>query len=121
MASSRCLATEWGRYNVLLNTTSKSNASIAACLTILSYMVTAVISASEAMRYLNSLFNWVNVFIATIILLTFFLLLVIMGITESAIVATIIFITHLAAMVLLILTAGSFVLTKGWDVAQANF
>jgi hypothetical protein len=61
-----------GAYNVLLNTTSKSNASIAACLTILSYMVTAVISASEAMRYLNSLFNWINVFIATIILLTFF-------------------------------------------------
>jgi amino acid transporter len=110
-----------GAYNVLLNTTSKSNASIAACLTILSYMVTAVISASEAMRYLNSLFAWVNVFIATIILLTIFLLLVSMGITESAIVATIIFITHLAAMVLLILSAGSFVLTKGWDVAQTNF
>src|SRR5437868_6787515 len=46
-----------GAYNVLLNTTSKSNASIAACLTILSYMVTAVISASEAMHYLHSLFS----------------------------------------------------------------
>lgn len=46
-----------GAYNVLLNTTSKSNASIAACLTILSYMATAVISASEAMNYLHSLFS----------------------------------------------------------------
>ena len=44
-----------GAYNVLLNTTSKSNASVAACLTILSYMATAVISASEAMHYLHTL------------------------------------------------------------------
>src|SRR4051794_10135154 len=110
-----------GAYNVLLNTTSKSNASIAACLTILSYMVTAVISASEAMHYLHSLFSFVNVFIATIILLTLFLLLVIMGITESAIVATIIFITHLATMALLIISGIWFVATHGWDIADVNF
>jgi amino acid transporter len=110
-----------GAYNVLLNTTSKSNASIAACLTILSYMVTAVISASEAMHYLHSLFHLVNVFIATIILLTIFLLLVIMGITESAIVATIIFITHLASMAILIISAGWFVFNNGWDIANTNF
>ena len=35
-----------GAYNALLNTTSKSLASMAACLTLLSYMATAVISAS---------------------------------------------------------------------------
>ena len=46
-----------GAYNVLLNTTSKSNASVAACLTILSYMATAVISASEAMHYLHESVN----------------------------------------------------------------
>ena len=40
-----------GAYNALLNTTSKFRASIAACLTILSYMATAVISANEAMHY----------------------------------------------------------------------
>src|SRR6478736_7292989 len=45
-----------GAYNVLLNTTSKSNASVAACLTILSYMATAVISASEAMHYLQQIY-----------------------------------------------------------------
>lgn len=110
-----------GAYNVLLNTTSKSNASVAACLTILSYMVTAVLSASEAMHYLHSLLHSINVFIATIVLLSLFLLLVIMGITESAIVATIIFVTHLATMVLLIISAGWFVLGNGWDIAHANF
>ncbi len=45
-----------GAYNALLNTTSKFRASIAACLTILSYMATAVISANEAMHY-SSLFE----------------------------------------------------------------
>ena len=34
-----------GAYNALLNTTSKRVASLAACLTLLSYMATAVISA----------------------------------------------------------------------------
>jgi hypothetical protein len=37
-----------GAYNVLLNTTSKIVASLAACLTILSYTATAVVSASES-------------------------------------------------------------------------
>src|SRR3954452_16629450 len=68
-----------GAYNVLLNTTSKTNASVAACLTILSYMATAVISASEAMQYLHSLIGSVHVITATIILLTVFMVLVIMG------------------------------------------
>ena len=44
-----------GAYNALLNTTSKFRASVAACLTILSYMATAVISASEAMHYAHTL------------------------------------------------------------------
>ncbi len=110
-----------GAYNVLLNTTSKSNASIAACLTILSYMVTAVISASEAMQYLHSLFSFVNVIMATVILLSLFLLLVIAGITESAIVATIIFITHLCTMALLIISGVWFVMSNGLNIAHTNF
>ena len=44
-----------GAYNALLNTTSKFRASIAACLTILSYMATAVLSANEAIHYLAEL------------------------------------------------------------------
>ncbi len=110
-----------GAYNVLLNTTSKSNASVAACLTILSYMVTAVISASEAMQYLHILFPSIHVFIATIVLLTLFLLLVIMGITESAIVATIIFITHIITMLALIISGFMFAAKDGFNIANINF
>lgn len=110
-----------GAYNVLLNTTSKSNASVAACLTILSYMATAVISATEAMKYLHSIFSFVPVIIATMVLLIIFLILTISGISESAIVAIVIFIVHLAVMLLLILSAIYYVAVNGFDIASVNF
>jgi len=110
-----------GAYNVLLNTTSKSNASVAACLTILSYMATAVISASEAMHYLQSLVSWLPIVYATIGLLTVFLLLTIMGLSESAIVAVVIFIIHLTAMFTLIGSGVWFISQFGLDQLIANF
>ncbi len=110
-----------GAYNILLNTTSKGNASVAACLTILSYMVTAVISAIEAMKYLHSIFPVFPVIVATMVLLTIFLILTISGITESAMVATIIFIVHLSVMALLILSAIYYVMMNGFGLASINF
>lgn len=110
-----------GAYNVLLNTTSKSNASVAACLTILSYMATAVISATEAMHYLHSIFHQVPVFLATIGLLLFFLFLTILGISESSVVAIVIFIIHMLTMALLIIAGIWFVATHGLDVFTVNF
>ena len=44
-----------GAYNCLLNSTSKLTASLAACITILSYIATAVISAKTAVEYLHHL------------------------------------------------------------------
>ena len=95
-----------GAYNALLNTTSKRTASLAACLTLLSYMATAVISATEAMHYVNHLWQGLPVMYAAAGLLAFFMGLTIMGIGESAIVAVIIFLTHLATLSLLILVGG---------------
>ena len=46
-----------GAYNVLLNTTSKKSAAVAVCLSILSYMATAVVSASSAMAYLQYIYH----------------------------------------------------------------
>lgn len=91
-----------GAYNALLNTTSKYRASIAACLTILSYMATAVISANEAMHYLHSLWHSLPVIPATVALLAFFMVLSIIGITESAVVAVGIFLFHMTSMALLL-------------------
>jgi amino acid transporter len=110
-----------GAYNVLLNTTSKRNAAVAACLTILSYMATAVLSASEAMHYLHTLVHSLPVMLATVGLLAFFLLLTIMGISESAKVAIIIFLTHLASLTLLVAVTGWYLFSHGFDTMVANF
>jgi len=110
-----------GAYNVLLNTTSKSNASLAACLTILSYMATAVLSASEAMKYLHSVFPVFPVIVATMVLLFLFLILTISGIGESSIVAIIIFLTHLTVILLIIGSSVFFLIGKGFDIASVNF
>lgn len=110
-----------GAYNVLLNTTNKTNASIAACLTILSYMATAVISSTEAMHYLHSLFHGLPVMLATIVVLTIFLLLTIGGIGESSVVAVVIFILHLSSMAFLLIGGGWYLLNNGLEQAQLNF
>ncbi len=110
-----------GAYNVLLNTTTKSNASVAACLTILSYMATAVISASEAMHYLHEIVKSLPVLYATLGLLFLFLLLNIMGISESAKVALVIFIFHLTSMLVLIVSAFIFLFNHGTEILQQNY
>jgi amino acid transporter len=109
-----------GAYNALLNTTSKFKASIAACLTILSYMATAVISASEAMHYVHTIWHSLPVIGATIVVLAFFMLLTIIGITESARVAIIIFIFHLGTLTLLLVVGVAFVTTHGIDTFNLN-
>ncbi|GAB3243738.1 hypothetical protein GCM10027346_40810 [Hymenobacter seoulensis] len=110
-----------GAYNVLLNTTSKRNAALAACLTILSYMATAVLSANEAMHYLHTLVHSLPIILATIGLLGLFLILTILGISESAKVAVLIFITHLLSLTLLVGVTGWYLATHGLDTLLANF
>jgi amino acid transporter len=90
-----------GTYTVLLNTTNKKLAAGAACLTLLSYIATAVISASEAVHYAHHLFNDFNILWATVALLGFFALLNLIGIGESAAVALGIFLLHLVTLTLL--------------------
>ena len=110
-----------GAYNALLNTTSKRLASLAACLTLLSYMATAVISASEASHYAQKLWHSLPVTPATIALLATFMGLTIVGIGESSKVAIAIFITHLVTLTLLIVVGVSFLAVHGVQVLVDNF
>jgi amino acid transporter len=115
-----------GTYTLLLNTTNKKMAAIAACLTILSYIATAVISASEAMHYAHHLWHDINITLATITLLGFFAFLNLIGITESAKVALAIFIFHIFTLILLSASASYFVimdpsiLTSNWQNPLPN-
>ena len=110
-----------GAYNALLNTTSKSVASLAATLTLLSYMATAVISASEAMHYVHTMFNGLPIIWATIGLLLFFMILTITGIGESSKVAVVICITHLIALTILVIAGGIYISSHGFDVLESNY
>jgi amino acid transporter len=109
-----------GAYNALLNTTSKSMASMAATLTILSYMATAVISASEAMHYAHDLWSSWPVMIATFSLLLLFMGITILGIGESSKVAVVIFVFHLTSLSLLSFFCGSYLIQNGFGVFIAN-
>lgn len=110
-----------GAYNALLNTTKKSTASFAATLTVLSYMATAVISASEAVKYAHSLWQGIPIVSATICLLVVFMGLVILGIGESSKVAIVIFIFHLASLVILCFFCIYFLFDNGFDILIENF
>ncbi len=90
-----------GAYNALLNTSSKFKASIAACMTILSYIATAVISAKTAVEY-ASLVVPLPILPVTVCVLGAFALLAILGISESARVALVIFVFHMLTLVVLV-------------------
>ena len=109
-----------GAYNCLLNSTTKYSAAIAACLTILSYIATAVISAKTAVSYLHSLLPVIEPLSATVAVLFIFAFLNIVGIGESAMVALGIFVLHIFTMtVLCVFGLSRFV--QGVDILQANW
>ena len=110
-----------GAYNALLNTTSKQLASVAATLTLLSYMATAVISANEAMHYLHHLFPAMPILIATVVLLGLFALLVIGGISESSKVAIGIFLFHLVSLFVLSLFIFNYFIFNGFSQFVENW
>lgn len=110
-----------GAYNALLNTTKKSTASFAASLTVLSYMATAVISASEAVKYAHSIWEFIPIIPTTIGLLLFFMGLVILGISESSRVAIVIFIFHLISLTLLCTFCLYFFFENGFETLINNF
>lgn len=109
-----------GAYNALLNTTSKSLASLAATLTLLSYMATAVLSANEAMHYAHIVFENLPIVIATIVLLGIFMGLSIIGIGESSKVTIAIFIFHLTSLVILTSFTVFYLFQNGFEVFFQN-
>ena len=108
-----------GAYNCLLNATSRFTASLAACMTILSYIATAVISAKTAVEYLHHLIPAFPVIPSTIGILALFALLTIVGITESALVALIIFLFHMVTLACFCLL-GFVNIPERLDIAKAN-
>ncbi len=102
-----------GAYNVLLNTTTKAKASVAACLSILAYLATAVINAEECMRYALHLWPHLDVLRGTVALLVGFAVLNLIGIGEAGAVAVGAFVLHIATLTLLVFVSAFAVLHDG--------
>ncbi|KDO25961.1 hypothetical protein SPRG_08614 [Saprolegnia parasitica CBS 223.65] len=109
-----------GSYNCLLNTTSKRFAAIAACMSILSYLATAVVSATSATFYFQSQFPELPVLGTSIGILGLFGVLNIIGIGESAVVALIIFSFHVLTLTVLVVVSAIYTF-KHPDVMKDNF
>src|SRR5688572_3025445 len=73
-----------GAYNCLLNATTKLKAAVAGNCSLLSYIATAVVSASTAASYLIGELPFLNIFAVTIGILAVFGLLNLIGIRESS-------------------------------------
>ena len=108
-------------YTVLLNTSTKTLASLAACLTLLSYVSTAVVSASEAAHYAKNIFPGMQVDVATIALLGFFAALSFVGMKESSPVAVTIFVIHLTTLSILIVDCFVSAFKNDWQTLVTNW
>ncbi len=106
-----------GAYNCLLNSTRKFTASLAACLTLLSYLATAVISAKTGVEYLNNLLPFLPTMETTAGVLIVFAALNVIGITESSRVALVIFIIHISCLTIFIVLSIPVVFSSAtiWD------
>eukprot|EP00434_Breviolum_minutum_P036356 symbB.v1.2.032211.t1/scaffold3835.1/size49521/2 len=92
-----------GIYNLLLNSSTKQTASVAACLTILSYTATGVVSSVSAADYLkcSPMFAGIESVPFAICILGFFACCMLMGMQESSAVASGLFVFHLSVFFIL--------------------
>ena len=117
-----------GSYTALTNTTSKRVAALAACMSMISYIATAVVSAESAVQYLqlpsplyvHALDNQTGLIAGTVIVLGIFALLNLWGIAESASVATVMFIVHVTALIVLIGWSLTFAIENKWAIFMDN-
>ncbi|KAF0539155.1 AAAP amino acid permease [Gigaspora margarita] len=119
-----------GAYNCLLNTSSKWFAAIAAAISLLDYVATAVVSAATASSYLSGTLNLSDsvTFWLTIGVIVLFAGIVALGLRESSTVAFVIFIFHCLTLTLLMIACliqwikqGNSVLIENWkDSGSGN-
>jgi amino acid transporter len=109
-----------GSYNALLNTTTKKFASLAACLSLISYVATGVVSAYDAVEYIIILWPGLDYRLGTIVVLAIFAGLTLLGVKDSANVAVAMFFLHVAALTILLVWSFVFACQDGWSLFREN-
>ena len=109
-----------GSYTALNNTTSKRIAALAACLSMLSYVATAVVSAESAVQYLQLVAPGVGTLLGTVVVLGIFAALSLVGLGESAGVAAAMFVLHVAVLCVLSVWSLVYAVSNDWAVFRDN-
>jgi len=111
-----------GIYNLLLNSSTKQVASVAACLSILSYTATGVVSSVSAVDYLRAspLLAGIDVVPAAVGILAFFAVLMLLGMKESSVVASGLFMFHLSVLFVLVCFSLVHLQYAGFDQLHMN-
>lgn len=110
-----------GVYVNLLNATSKTFATFAACCSLITYSATAVVSAASCTSYAAGAFGSFPIEIATVAVLAAFAVLVLFGIKDSANVASTIFAFHLGTLVLFMLACSMEIIRNGGSILMQNW
>jgi len=109
-----------GTYNLILNTSSKYVAAFTACLSLLSYTATAIVSAFDSVIYLSLLWPEVDIRGFTILILAGFGIVTLCGVKESANVTLFLFSTHVIVLTVLIIWGFVYGCQDNFEVFIAN-
>lgn len=111
-----------GIYNLLLNGTTKRIASVAACLTILSYTATGVVSAVSAADYIAYCFELDRGCVVPIAVTTlaFFAFMMLVGMKESSVVASMLFLFHIGVLSYLAILSLVYLYGAGTEQFEQN-
>ncbi|EKF37728.1 amino acid permease, putative [Trypanosoma cruzi marinkellei] len=114
-------STNGGTYNALRKAFDKNWASLAAILSTLSYVATAVTSAASAADYLQFQWNAMPSKSISLGILVFFAVVNLFGMRESSYAASIIFLFHLLILCVLVLSALVYVCRDGGKVFHESW
>ena len=109
-----------GTYNLILNTSTKKTAAVVSCLSILSYVATAIVSGFDAIVYLSSIWSGANIQILTVVLILLFMAISLTGVKESSAVSATIFLLHMTIMAILIIWAFIYGIQDNFETFHAN-
>lgn len=125
-----------GTYNLILNTTTKKTAGIVACLSVLSYIATAIVSAFDAIIYLTLLwpeagdivsidcllssYPFSDIRSLTVAIIVIFALIALCGVKESSTVSFILFAVHITILILLVIWSLAYAIKDEFSIFHEN-
>lgn len=110
-----------GTYNLMLNTSSKKWAGFVACLSLLSYTATCIVSAFDAVIYLGLIWTDVDTRGFTVLIISLFTCITLLGVKESSTVTLFLFSVHTATITLLVVWGFQYGCANNFQIFNDNW